>query len=383
MAVTVSHWPTGFSSAGIACGIKSGGALDLGLLVADRPVGWAGTFTRNAAAAPCVQWNRRALGTEARALVVNSGNANACTGKAGFESVALSAAAVAEVVECEPTQVLVASTGPIGVALEVDRLIAAVPAAARCLTPDTEAFASAILTTDTGTKSAAEDAGDARVVGIAKGAAMIAPNMATLLGFVCTDAAVGRDELQTMLSRSVEKTFNRLCVDACESTNDMVLCLTTGQVAVDDSTFAVALEKVCGSLARQIAGDAEGGTRLVRIIVTGAADDASAARLGRAVAASALWRAAIHGADPNWGRVVAALGAADRGLDLARLSIAVGGELLFASGEPVGSIENAREALGSDDVAVTCELGGVQGAAEVLSSDMSPEYVALNAFVTT
>jgi glutamate N-acetyltransferase / amino-acid N-acetyltransferase len=383
VAVTAAHWPPGFSSAGIACGIKSEGALDLGLLVADRPVVWAGTFTRNAAAAPCVHWNRRALGADARAVVVNSGNANACTGKTGLDSVALSAGAVAEIVGCEATQVLVASTGPIGVPLEVDRLIGALPAAARSLTPDAEEFAAAILTTDTATKSAAAEAGDARVVGVAKGAAMIAPNMATLLGFICTDAALGHQELQTMLSRSIGSTFNRICVDACESTNDMVLCLATGQVAIDGSAFARALEEVCGSLAHQIAADAEGATRLVRIIVTGAADDATAAGLGRAVAASALWRAAIHGADPNWGRVVAALGAADRDLDLARLSIAVGGEPLFAAGEPVGSIENAREALGSDDVLVTCEVGGGRGAAQVLSSDLSPEYVTLNAFVTT
>jgi glutamate N-acetyltransferase/amino-acid N-acetyltransferase len=194
---------------------------------------------------------------------------------------------------------------------------------------------------------------------------------------------VDPDELQSMLSRSVDSTFNRICVDGCESTNDMVLCLTTERVAVDASTFASALQEVCDSLAQQIAGDAEGATRLMRIKVTGATDDATATALGRAVASSALWRAAVHGGDPNWGRVVAALGAADRGLDLSRLSVSVGEELLFASGEPVGAMTNARAGLDSDEVVVTCELGGGRGAAEVLSSDLSPEYVALNAFVTT
>ena len=383
MAVTAACWPPGFSSAGIPCGIKGDGALDLGLLVADQAVTWAGVFTRNGAAAPCVQWNRRALGSQARALVVNSGNANACTGEAGIDAVALTAAAVGEIVGCDPAEVLVASTGPIGKPLEVDRVTSALPAAARCLGAETEPFSAAILTTDTATKLSAAKAGSARVVGVAKGAAMLAPNMATLLGFLCTDATVDPVELQSMLSRSVDSTFNRICVDGCESTNDMVLCFTTGRVAADPSALASALQKVCESLAHKIAGDAEGATRLVRINVTGAADDATAAALGRAVASSALWRAAVHGADPNWGRVVAALGAADRGLDLSRLSVSVGEESLFTSGEPVGAMGKARAALDSDEVVVTCELGGGRGTAEVLSSDLSPEYVALNAFVTT
>jgi glutamate N-acetyltransferase/amino-acid N-acetyltransferase len=376
-------WPLGVSSAGVASGIKSGGELDLGLLVTDRRAAWAGTFTRNAAAAACVHRNRGLLGRPARALVVNSGNANACTGAAGEAAVEATAAAAARTLGCAPQEVLVASTGLIGVPLDVGRLIDALPAAIESLSGDPEPFATSILTTDSSTKMARARAGDAEVLGVAKGAAMLAPNMATMLAFMATDAAGDPASLQQSLERAVEATFNRICVDACESTNDTVICLATERVPTEGGVLAEALGEVCASLAEQIARDAEGAARLVRVGIEGAPDQDAAVALGRAVASSALWRAAAHGADPNWGRILAALGSADRSLDPSGVSVAIGPELVFAHGEPVGSRSSARRALEADDVTVTCTVGEGSGRAEILSSDLSPDYVTLNAFATT
>jgi glutamate N-acetyltransferase/amino-acid N-acetyltransferase len=178
-------------------------------------------------------------------------------------------------------------------------------------------------------------------------------------------------------------TFNRICVDACESTNDSVICLATGRVPTEGGALADALVAVCASLAEQIARDAEGAARLVRVGIEGAPDQTVAAALGRAVASSALWRAAAHGADPNWGRILAALGSADRSLQPSSVSVAIGPELVFAHGEPVGSRSSARRALEADDVTVTCTVGEGSGRAEILSSDLSPDYVTLNAFATS
>jgi glutamate N-acetyltransferase/amino-acid N-acetyltransferase len=353
------------------------------VLVAEQTATWAGTFTRNAAAAPCVHWNRQLLGRPARAVVCNSGNANACTGADGCRAVEATAVAAARATGCDPTEVLVASTGPIGVALDVERLIAALPTAIAALSPEVGPFAASILTTDTTTKVARAGAEGAEVVGVAKGAAMLAPNMATMLAFITTDAEIDHFGLQDGLERAVDASFNRICIDACESTNDTVACLATGRARVGRRALDAALEEVCTSLSEQIARDAEGGTRLVRITVTGASDEQAAATLGRAVAASALWRAAVHGADPNWGRVAAALGAVDRALDLGRLSIAIGPELLFAKGEPVGSPGAVRRTLASDEVTVTCTVGEGPASVQVLSADLSPEYVTLNAYATT
>ena len=376
-------WPLGVSSAGVASGIKSGGDLDLGLLVADRRAAWAGTFTRNAAAAACVYRNRQLLGHPARAVVVNSGNANACTGTAGEAAVEATAAAAARTLGCAPQEVLVASTGLIGVPLDVGRLIDALPAAIESLSGDPEPFATSILTTDTTTKMSRARAGDAEILGVAKGAAMLAPNMATMLAFLATDAAGDPASLQQGLRRAVEVTFNRICVDACESTNDSVICLATGRVPTEGGALADALVAVCASLAEQIARDAEGAARLVRVGIEGAPDQNVAAALGRAVASPALWRAAAHGADPNWGRILAALGSADRSLQPSSVSVAIGPELVFAHGEPVGSRSSARRALEADDVTVTCTVGEGSGRAEILSSDLSPDYVTLNAFATS
>ena len=383
MAVTVT-WPSGVQSAGVAAGIKADGALDLGMIVTDSPVTWAGTFTKNAAAAAPVKWCRSRIGDRVRAIVVNSGNANACTGRAGESAVDSVIEAAAAAIGCAPEEVLNASTGPIGVPLATDLLVDAIPHALGSLSKDVDSFGLSILTTDTRPKTTMHDSSGAAIVGVAKGAAMLAPNMATMLAFLVTDAAIEGVELQAMLDAAVATSFDRISVDACESTNDSVFLLATGRAgAVDGDEFASELTAACADLAEQMVRDAEGGSKLVRIRVAGAADEAAAVSLGRAVAASALWRAAVHGADPNWGRVLAALGAADRGLDLNRIGLSIGDETLFVAGAPTGSLDSAAKAMAGDEFTVTCLVGDGPGEAVVLSSDLTPDYVTMNAFGTT
>jgi glutamate N-acetyltransferase/amino-acid N-acetyltransferase len=384
VAVNGPAWPVGVRGAGAACGVKADGSADLGVLVADGPVSWAGTFTKNAAAAAPVRWCRARLGGRVRAIVVNSGNANACTGPAGDDAVTVTVDAAASALGCSPDEVLVASTGPIGVPLPVERIARALPTALADAQPDTASFANAILTTDTRPKITERRAGPARVVGVAKGAAMLAPNMATMLAFVATDAAVDDAFLQSALSHAVGRTFDRISVDACESTNDSVFLVATGRVpGVDDDAFAGAVEAACADLAEQMVRDAEGGSKLVRIRVEGAPSEEAAAALGRAVASSVLWRAALYGGDPNWGRVLAALGAAARSLDPRSVTLSIGDEVVFARGVPAGSLELAAKHMAGDDVWISCVVGRGPGRAQVLTSDLSADYVTLNAFGTT
>ena len=370
-------WPTGFASAAGSAGIKASGDSDLGVIVAEDPATWAGTFTTNAAAAASVHWSRDLLGSPVRAIVCNSGNANACTGRPGEDAVRRTARAAADAIGCKPEEVLIASTGTIGIPLPVDRIVDSLPALIDSLDGSPEPFARAILTTDTSMKVAEARAGEALVVGVAKGAAMLAPNMATMLAFITTDADVG--DLQPVLTQAVGQSFNRISVDACESTNDSVFLVSSRRVTTSRAELHRAVFTVCRSLAEQMVRDAEGGSKFVRIQVSGAADDDTAARLGRAIAASALWRAAVNGADPNWGRVLAALGSIERSLDLSLVSIAIGSETLFDNGAPAGSLESAHKIMDSDDITLSCVVGSGAGRAEILSSDLSTEYVALNA----
>jgi glutamate N-acetyltransferase/amino-acid N-acetyltransferase len=377
MAVT---WPSGIRSSGVACGIKGAGDLDLGLLALDRPAAWAGTFTQSGAAAAPVLWSRSLLGGELRAVVVNSGNANACTGPAGAEAVAATAHAAAAELGCAPEEVAVASTGPIGVPLPLPKLLDGVPSAVERLDHDTAPFAQAILTTDTHPKVARREGAGFEVVGVAKGAAMLAPNMATMLAFVATDAAVDGVTLRSALARAVRTTFDRVDVDGCQSTNDSVFLLASGTAAAPaNDELLDALTAVCADLAEQMVRDAEGGSKLVRVEVCGAEDETDAEGRARSVARSALWRAAVHGGDPNWGRVAAALGAGDAKLDLDDVTIAIGSEVVFASGAPAGSLAAAAEEMAADEVVVSCRVGHGPGSAEILTTDLSPEYVTLNA----
>lgn len=375
--------PEGFSSAGVACGIKEE-APDLGLLVLERPSAWAGTFTKNGAAAACVHWCRSLLGSKVRAVVVNSGNANACTGGDGDKAVRATAEAVAGAIGCNEREVLVASTGPIGVSLPVGKVVAGIDVAASSLHRGAGNFARAILTTDTVRKVASAKREGFTVFGVAKGAAMLAPNMATMLAFITTDAAFPPDVLKSAITSAVSRSFDRISVDACESTNDSVFLLSSERRGtVDEAEFRGAVAEVCLDLAEQMVRDAEGGSRLVRIRVTGATDEAAGVDLGRSVAASALWRAALHGADPNWGRVLSALGAVDRDLDLSEVSMAIGSVPVFAAGAPTGSLDAAAREMDSDEFVVHCRVGATDTDIEVLTTDLSPQYVTINASGTS
>jgi len=377
-------WPAGFRSAGVHAGIKGNDEPDLGLIVADTPGVWAGTFTRNAAAAAPVHRSRARLGSPLRAVVVNSGNANACTGSAGFDAVDATAAAAAAALGCTADQIGVASTGPIGRPLPVALVVDGIPSALDRLDSDVESFARAIMTTDTRLKVEEERAGAARVVGVAKGAAMLAPNMATMLAFLATDARASVGELQVALDAAVSRSFDRISIDACESTNDSVFCLASGIVDAERDELGRALAKVCARLARAMVEDAEGASKVVVVRVEGAASEEAAALLGRAVAASNLWSAAAYGADPNWGRVLAAMGAVDRSLDPSAVQLGIGGIPLFDRGEPVpAGLEDAARAMRGPEFEVVCRVGSGSGAATILTCDLTPDYVKLNAEGTT
>jgi glutamate N-acetyltransferase/amino-acid N-acetyltransferase len=213
---------------------------------------------------------------------------------------------------------------------------------------------------------------------------MIAPNMATMLAFLGTNADVSADALQAAVGWAVDRSFNRLCLDGCESTNDSVMVFSTGAgPKLGQDELRAGLLEVCSQLALKMARDAEGGTKLVRIRIEGAGTEGHAAELGRAVARSNLWRAAAHGADPNWGRVLAAMGTVDRQLDLERTSVAIGDEVLYSKGEPTGLLGAAAAAMSGDEFAVSVVLDQGDAAAEILTADLSEEYVTLNAEVTT
>lgn len=373
------RWPQGVTSAGVASGIKGGDSLDLGVLAFDQPCSWAGVFTQNAAAAAPVVWSKARAGERVRALVVNSGNANACTGERGREAVRQTAEHCAGAFGCAPGEVLVASTGPIGVHLPVDRVRAGVDEAVVALTTDAGPFSRAIMTTDTFEKTVEVPVGTGRIVGVAKGAAMLAPRMATMLAFIVTDVST-EGSMRDALRSAVDPSFNSISIDGCESTNDSVYLFSTAASGmVSDDEFGVALQRVCAELAEMMLADAEGGTKIVDVEVSGAPSAPEAARLARSVAASSLWRAATHGADPNWGRVVAALGTALGESEIANLVLSIGPEIVFAHGEPTGSLDVARKAMLEKRFKVVCDLGLGEASATLHTVDLTPEYVALNA----
>ena len=386
--------PGGFRAAGVACGIKKTGALDVALLVSDGPAAAAGVFTTNKAQAAPVLVSREHLshsGGVARAIIVNSGCANACTGPEGMAVARSTTDFVASIAGCPAGQVLVASTGVIGVQLDLDKLRKGAVEAAKALSRDAHGDAArAIMTTDKAPKSAAVSvttaAGTFRVGGMAKGAGMIEPHMATMLGFITTDAAVPVPVLQRALRDAVDVTFNAITIDGDTSTNDTVFLLASGAsgVQIDDALYAAlaaALRDVCGTLARAIVRGGEGATKLVAISATGAASMDDAKRAAQTVANSLLVKTAIHGGDPNWGRLLAAAGRAGVAFDTEHASVRIGPAVLFKDGVPFD--DRAPEAaayLAGSDIDIEVDLGaGGSHAATVWTCDLSAEYVAINA----
>ncbi len=376
-------------------GVKDGGAerLDVALVASSAPCRAAGVFTTNQViAAPCVITKQHLSRGPLRAIVANSGNANACTGAQGeCDALAMASAAAASL--GVPTHaVAVASTGVIGVPLPAERIAAAVPRIELSV-GGWDAASRAIMTTDTRPKVAqrevALEGGTIRVGGIAKGAGMIHPNMATLLAFITTDALVDGGELQALLRRAADATFNTISVDGDMSTNDTLLLLANGTSGVsagvrDRATFADAVTAVCDELARAIVADGEGVTRVFAVHVKGAATQADASLAARVITTSSLVKTAIHGGDPNWGRILAAAGRSGARVDARVASVQVGGIPVYANGEPCAIADSAvRTAFASSPVEIGLDLGLGEGESRAWGADLSAEYVRINADYTT
>lgn len=392
-------FPAGFKGAGVSCGIKQAAEKkDLTLLVSEVPASAAGVFTTNKVCAAPVQWCRQIVPSEqVRAVVINSGNANACTGRPGFDNTVQTAAWVAEKVGCEREQVLVASTGIIGRPLPMEKISKGIADVASKLgnTPGHIVSASeGILTTDTVTKVAGKtitvDGKEIRIFGVTKGAAMIGPNMATMLGFILTDAAVAPADLDRLLRYAVDRSFHCISVEGHTSTNDSVILLANGAsgVRVDtsaDSPFAQAITEVCAELAQKIILDAEGASHLITIDVVGLRDDAEARRVAKVVADSALVKTAVCGNDPNWGRICSAAGYSGVEFAEADLSLKLNGTLLYDRGVPTPFDEKKEsermKASRETHFELIFTLGS--GQCRFWSSDLTVEYVHLNADYTT
>jgi glutamate N-acetyltransferase/amino-acid N-acetyltransferase len=394
--------PVGFRASASAADIRGDGQrdrLDVALIASDLPCTAAGVFTRNLVKAAPVVISQLTLRRKSpiRAVVVNSGNANACTGPQGFRDALRMASAAAAFCDADPSEVLVCSTGVIGRPMPMERVIDGVRSAGLSLSPGAgECAAQAIMTTDTVTKTAVASVriGDrvCTVGGMAKGAGMIHPDMATLLAFVTTDAAVQRESLQDLLIDVCARTFNCLSIDGDTSTNDTLLLLANGGAGgpvleagtAELNALRDAVEEVCTSLVEQLAADAEGATKAICVRVHGAADSTQARSAARTVVLSPLVKCAVHGADPNWGRIVAALGRSGASFALDRCRVAIGGIDVFAAGQPVPvELDSIRAVFNRPRIDIEVQLGTGEGSGRAWGCDLSPDYVHINADYTT
>ncbi|HVA26297.1 MAG TPA: bifunctional glutamate N-acetyltransferase/amino-acid acetyltransferase ArgJ [Chloroflexota bacterium] len=389
--------PKGWSAAATRANIKGSGGdkLDLGLLVSDTGCAAAGVFTQNQLRAAPVRWCQRLLpAADVRAVVANSGNANACTGEQGFRDASDMASLTASALAVEPRQVLVASTGVIGVPLPMDRLREGMKALR--LGSDGDAFNDAIMTTDTRRKQASvavEIGGrEVRFGGVAKGAGMIHPHMATMLCFITSDAAVDVEVLPNVVMHAADLSFNMLTVDGDTSTNDMLVVLCNGIAGnppvragtPEAELLGQAIESVALSLGRQLAADGEGASKSLDVRVTGAYSDADARQAARAVAASNLVKCAVYGNDPNWGRVFMALGNTSVRLEESRIGLSINGMRLVAGGVATAfDARAASQAMKASLVTIDLDLGLGSGQATAFGCDMTPDYVTFNADYTT
>ncbi|MGB3681302.1 MAG: bifunctional glutamate N-acetyltransferase/amino-acid acetyltransferase ArgJ [Rubrobacteraceae bacterium] len=383
--------PLGFVAGGVVCGVRNSGRRDLGLLYSETSCVAAGVFTRNVFNGAPLTVTREAVGEDSlRAIVVNSGNANAATGDQGVDDAYRMQALAAEALGVEAREVAVASTGVIGVHLPMEKIEKGIPSAAAGLNKDGDEFADAILTTDTRIKQVAvqvEVGGETVTVGgTAKGSGMIEPNMGTMLAFLTTDAAVEKGCLQETLGQATDRSFNRVTVDGDTSPSDMALLLANGMAGNDPLTldspdypaFAAAVEAVTQGLAKEIARDGEGATKLVEVVVEGARDEESAARLAKSIVGSNLVKAAVYGEDANWGRVIVAMGYSGTAFDPSGVKLYFGPVKVFA-GEPVPHDEaEANAALAGDEVRITARLSEGDASATAWGCDLTYEYVEIN-----
>jgi glutamate N-acetyltransferase/amino-acid N-acetyltransferase len=384
--------PEGFVAGGVVCGVRNSGRRDLGLLFSELDCTAAAVFTRNVVRGAPLEVTREAIGDgNVRAVVANSGNANTATGRKGLEDAYAMQALAAKALGIEAGDVAVASTGVIGEHLPMDKISAGIEAAAAELGRDGASFAEAILTTDTRTKEVAaqvEVGGKVVTVGgTAKGSGMIHPNMGTMLAFLTTDAAVEKECLQETLRQATDRTFNRVTVDGDTSPSDMAILLSNGAAGGDTLTldspdypaFAGTVEAVAQVLAKEIARDGEGATRLVEVIVEGAKDEESAAALAKSVVGSNLVKAAVFGEDANWGRVLNAMGYSGVSFDPEDVELWFGPVKVFGRGEPVDHEEaEANAALASGEVRITARLGEGDASATAWGCDLTYEYVRIN-----
>jgi glutamate N-acetyltransferase/amino-acid N-acetyltransferase len=387
--------PRGFRASGVHCGIKRE-RPDLALLVSDVPASAAGVFTTNRVQAAPVRYTRHAIAAgRAQAIVVNSGNANACTGAAGFADASEMAQRGAAALGLDVGLVLVASTGVIGVPLPMDAIRGGIPRAAAALEPNGAAAAEAIRTTDRFPKTAAcrlEIGGvSVTIGGMAKGAGMIHPNMATTLCFLTTDAALPSAVLRSALQRAVAQSFNSITVDGDTSTNDTVLLLANGQAGGEPITngeaftrFTEGLTLVAAELAKMVVRDGEGATKLVEIRVDGALSDAEAHQAAMTVANSLLVKTALHGGEPNWGRILAALGRSGVEMREETTDVFFGDLAVVRGGLGVPGVwDRAALVLEEKEVSIGIRLGVGSGSARAWTSDLSEEYVRINGSYTT
>jgi glutamate N-acetyltransferase / amino-acid N-acetyltransferase len=386
----------GFVAAGVHCGLKRSGRPDLAVIVSDRPASVAGVFTRNRFPSAAVIVSRRHLrGGRARAAVINSRISNVATGDAGIANAREMCALVAREIGARPGDVQVGSTGVIGWPLPMDKLRAGIPAAVRAArSSGWEGAARAIMTTDTVPKLVSLRLGRARLVGIAKGSGMIQPDMATMLCYLATDLAVEPACLRAALREAVGSTLNAFTIDGETSTSDTTVVLANGAAgnrAIEAGSrkareLVKGLTEACGALAERLAADGEGVTRLADVIVSGTRSDAQARSIARRIANSVLVKTALFGGDPNWGRVVQALGMAGVPFRTDEVSVTFAGVPMLRRGQPVedtGALKRAARAVRAPRIAIEIGVGRGPGRARVLTTDLSYEYVRVNAEYTT
>jgi len=391
----------GFRAAAVKAGIRKAGDKrdDLALVLCNTLASSAGVFTLNEVrAAPVQITEKRLISGKSRAVLVNAGVANAMTGKDGLRAAKATTGEVARLLKMNRSDVLCASTGVIGVQLPAHKMIRATPALVKKLSPNGfDEFSKAILTTDSAPKVAQIyfklGARRATLLGIAKGSGMIAPNMATMLAFLFTDVGADSKLLQEILSDVTERTFNRVTVDGDTSTNDTLLIMSSGAAgnmpisAINPAakTLAKAVEDVCYQLTEKIARDAEGGTKVARVIVRGALSESDAVKVARTIAESPLVKAALHGGDPNWGRIAAAAGRSGAKMDQWNLDIKIGGIPCVKSGTASKQFDEKKVAAAMKKAEVKFEinLNLGQGEASFLACDLSAEYVRINAHYRT
>ena len=389
--------PSGFRFAGVTCGIKQSGKPDVSLIVADEPVVAAGVYTQNQiVAAPVVLCKGRTPSDKIRAVITNSGNANACTGDQGMKDAIAMCQRVAQKIGCDEDQVLVMSTGVIGQHLPMDCITKGIDSAAESLANDAKAFiasAEAIRTTDKDRKTATRQikCGDQSytIAAMAKGAGMIAPNMATMLAVVLTDAPLDGQQAQDILRHAADISFNKVSVDGHTSTNDTLLLLSSGRGEPLSGPalkqFTDELNELSIELAKQLVADGEGATHVMQIHVHGAENDAAASTIAKTVAASPLVKTAITGGDPNWGRIVSAAGYADAKIHPENTSLKICGETIYDNGLPktFDAATLSAKMKESAEVEIDLKVGDGLGKATFWSSDLTTDYVRFNSEYTT